>query len=112
MFFDLVSNIQGDGFFLRKFLNRALFDYLDDLKWTVEFDDFTKSNRDSRTRILLDHILFTQALVDGSLPWKINEHAGKVEHEIHDLINAVLPANAQTSDHSPPSQGATTRYYG
>jgi hypothetical protein len=52
---------------------------------------------------LLDHILFTQSLVDGSLPWKIEAHAGKVEHEIHDLINATLPSSAHTSDHKPVS---------
>jgi hypothetical protein len=101
LFFDLISNIQGDVFFSRKFLNHALFDFPDELKWTVYFKDFVDPERDPK--ILLDHILFTQGLVDGSLPWKINEHAGKVEHEIHDLINATLPKKAITSDHKPLS---------
>jgi hypothetical protein len=52
--------------------------------------------------------LFIQGLVDGSLPWKIEAHAGKVEQEVHDLINATLPAEAKTSDHKPVSVMVTT----
>jgi hypothetical protein len=65
LFFDLVSNLQGDVFFASRFLNHALFDYPDELRWSVQFDDFVDPNRDPH--ILLDHILFTQPLVDGSL---------------------------------------------
>ncbi len=85
LFFDLLSNIQGDVFFASRFLNHALFDFPDHLRWSVYFKDFVDPVRDPH--ILLDHILFTQGLVDGKLPWQINAHAGKVEHEIHDLIN-------------------------
>jgi hypothetical protein len=106
LFFDLVSNVQGDVFWARRFLNHALFDFPGDLRWSVYFRDFIQPERDPR--ILLDHILFTQGLVDGSLPWKIEERAGKVEHEIHDLINATLPASAKTSDHKPVSVMVTT----
>ena len=101
LFFDLVSNIQGDIFAATRFLNHALFDFPDHLRWTVHFKDFVDPERDPH--ILLDHIMFTQGLVSGSLPWKIDAHAGKVEHEIHDLINAPLSSKAKTSDHKPVS---------
>jgi endonuclease/exonuclease/phosphatase family metal-dependent hydrolase len=106
LFFDLVSNLQGDVFFATRFLNHALFDFPDDLRWTVNFKDFVDPTRDPH--ILLDHILFTQGLVDGTLPWKIDAHAGKVEHEIHDLTNAGLPSSGKTSDHKPVSLIVTT----
>lgn len=101
LFFDLISNIQGDIFFAKRFLNHALFDYPEELRWSVYFEDFIDPNRDPH--ILLDHILFTQGLVDDSNPWIINEHAGKIEHEVHDLINTTLPNAAKTSDHKPES---------
>lgn len=101
LFFDLLSNIQGDVFFAQRFLNHALFDFDDHLRWSVTFDDFIDPERDPH--ILLDHILFTQPLVDGSLPVQLNEHAGLVEHEIHELINAGQPGYAHTSDHHPVS---------
>lgn len=106
LFFDLISNIQGDIFHSNRFLNHALFDFPDDTKWTVYFEDFVDPDRNPR--ILLDHILFTQGLVDGSLPWKVKEHAGKVEHEIHNSINSSLPEGIQTSDHRPVSLVVTT----
>ena len=107
LFFDLLSNVQGDVFFARKFLNHALFDFTDELRWSCYFKDFVDPSRDPH--ILLDHILFTQGLVDDSLPLRIDAHAGKVEHEIHDLINASLPSSAKTSDHKPISVIATTK---
>ena len=106
LFFDLVSNLQGDVFWARRFLNHALFDFPGDLRWSVRFKDFVQPERDPH--ILLDHILFTQGLVDGSLPWKIESHAGKVEHEVHDLINVTLRKGARTSDHKPVSVEVTT----
>lgn len=106
LFFDLISNIQGDIFFARKYLYHALFDFEQELRWSVDFDDFVDPNRDPH--ILLDHILFTQGLVSGSLPWRIEEHGGRVEHEVHDLINATLPERAKTSDHKPVSVIVTT----
>lgn len=101
LFFDLLSNIQGDVFFANKFLNHALFDNPDELRWTVNFTDFVDPTRDPH--ILLDHILFTQPLTNGSLRWEIKPHAGLVEHEIHELINAPLPQASKTSDHRPVS---------
>lgn len=101
LFLDLISNIQGSIFDASRFLNHALFDFPDHLRWTVKFKDFVSPERDEH--ILLDHLMFTQGLVDGTLPWQVKPHAGKVEHEIHDLINASLTGNAKTSDHRPVS---------
>jgi hypothetical protein len=101
LFFDLLSNLQGDVFFARRFLNHALFDFADGLRWTVEFEDFVDPERNPH--ILLDHILFTQPLVDGSKPFRIEAGAGLVEHEVHELVNAALPKSAATSDHRPIS---------
>lgn len=107
LFFDLLSNIQGDIFSANKFLNHALFDYPSDLRWTVKFKDFITPGR--KQEILLDHILFTQGLVDGSLPLQVRPHAGYVEHEVHDLVNANVPSKQETSDHRPMSLDVATQ---
>jgi hypothetical protein len=39
----------------------------------------------------------------------VKAHAGKVEHEIHDLINAPLSERARTSDHRPVSVVVTVK---
>ncbi len=101
LFFDLLSNIQGDVFFANRYLYHALFDFSERLRWSTEFDDFVTGEKNQH--ILLDHILFTQGLVDGSVPLKIDAHAGKVEHVVHDLINAKLKSSSKTSDHKPVS---------
>lgn len=101
LFFDLISNIQGDQFFARRFLDHALFYFSDELRWTCQFDDFVTEEKDKE--ILLDHILFTQGLGNRSLPFHVDLNTGKVEHEIHDLINASLTKSAKTSDHKPIS---------
>jgi hypothetical protein len=101
LFFDLLSNLQGSVFEAYKFLNHGLFDYKEELRWTCIFDDFVENIKGNK--ILIDHILFTQATVDSSLPIIVEEKSGYVEHEIHDLINATLPGYAKTSDHKPVS---------
>jgi len=101
LFFDLISNIQGDIFFASKFLNHALFDYAEHLRWTCCFDDFVDEKKNSK--ILIDHILFTQPLVRWNLNICVEPKAGLVEHEIHEFINSKLPSNMQTSDHHPIS---------
>jgi endonuclease/exonuclease/phosphatase family metal-dependent hydrolase len=103
LFFDLLSNIQGEVFFARRFLNHALFDYDEDLRWTYDLGKADFVDRNRNPRILLDHILFTQGLVDGSLPLRVGSKAGLVEHRIHEEINAALPKSLQTSDHRPVS---------
>lgn len=101
LFFDLISNVEGNIFEAKKFLNHALFDFDENLRWTCLFDDFVDNVKGKK--ILLDHILFTQGLVNGTLPAIIEEKSGYVEHEIHDLINSTLPGYAKTSDHKPVS---------
>jgi len=101
LFFDLLSNIQGEVFFAKRFLNHALFDFPEHLRWSVYFEDFIDENRNPK--ILLDHILFTQPLVDGSLSVAVETKAGLVEHEIHELVNAGLNSKQITSDHRPIS---------
>ncbi len=101
LFFDLLNNLQGSVFEAERYLNHALFDFADELRWTCHFEDFVDLNRNPK--ILLDHILFTQPLVNKSLPVVIKAKSGLVEHEIHDLINAQNPKYAHTSDHRPVS---------
>lgn len=117
LFFDLVSNIQGDVFFATRFLNHALFDFPDHLRWTTAFNDrveawsrqrpgigFLPAEPIDPTRMqLIDHILFTQGLVgEGARP-RVRAEAGLIEHTIHDRINAPLPVRLRTSDHRPVS---------
>lgn len=106
LFFDLLSNIQGDVFFARKFLNHALFDFDESLRWSVQFDDFVDPSR--RPETLLDHILFTQSLVDDTLNLQVESKSGFVEHEITELINSENYQYARTSDHRPVSVIVTT----
>lgn len=115
LFFDLISNVQGDIFSANRFLNHALFDFADNLRWSVIFKDFT--DRENPTdpapqtkRILLDHILFTQPLVNWNLPkLTVEPHAGMVEHEIHDFVNSTLNSSQKTSDHRPVSIKITVK---
>jgi len=108
LFFDLISNIQGDVFFAQQFFNHALFDFQQNLRWSAYFEDIVDPNRDPH--ILLDHILFSQGLVDESLgmPLHVDPHAGFVEHEAFDFVNARYPRYATTSDHRPVSLLVTT----
>jgi hypothetical protein len=103
LFHDLVGNLQGDVFKASRFMNHALFDWPGELRWTAEFKD---SYNPSRTiRPLIDHLMFSQRFVRDE--WKrgiwVEPRAGKVEHEIHGLINAGLPKSNPTSDHRPVS---------
>lgn len=99
LFFDLLSNLQGNVFFARQFLNHCLFDFDDQLRWSTDFRDPIEP--DQRLQ-LIDHILFTQSLViDNQFP-RIEAGAGFVEHMIHETVNAAL-VGADTSDHRPIS---------
>lgn len=106
LFFDLISNIQGDVFFARRFLNHALFDFQEDLRWSASFKDRVDPDRDPE--MLLDHILFTQGLVNKTEVPRIDAGAGLVEHPIHQRINALLTKKNETSDHAPVSVRITT----
>lgn len=101
LFFDLLDNLQGDVFEAEKFLNHALFDYPDELRWTVHFVDRIDPDRDPH--ILIDHIMFTQALVRNEIPLRVPRQGGLVEHEIFDRLNAQLPSGQRLSDHKPVS---------
>ncbi|RVK42982.1 endonuclease/exonuclease/phosphatase family protein [Sinorhizobium meliloti] len=99
---DLIGNLQGDVFFARRFLNHALFDNPQHLRWTSRFEDELEPGKPPE--ILLDHIVFTEALsrrVDGAL--RIQPHAGLVEHEIFERISTQMPSGTQISDHRPVS---------
>jgi hypothetical protein len=102
MYHDLVSNLQGDVFLARQFLNHALFDFDGDARWSYDLKkDRLDPLRDPK--ILLDHIMFTQSLTGSNRPgaaaFRARSGGGKVEHEVHHLVGAGRPRSAQTSDH-------------
>lgn len=98
---DLISNLQGDVFFARKYLNHALFDQPDSLRWTSKFKD--KLDPDRKRDILLDHILFTQALSKGGTsPLVVKSKAGRVEHLLFEAGESTY-GKGQLSDHRPVS---------
>lgn len=106
LFHDLISNLQGDVFFAHRFLNHGLFDYSqegdENHRWTASFFDVWDPGRSPE--ILLDHIMFTQAVVGGDALEKtglrVPARAGRVEHEIHNAVNAVFDRREDfTSDH-------------
>ncbi len=98
---DLISNLQGDIFFAMRFLNHALFDAPQHLRWTARFSDRLEPDRDPM--ILLDHILFTQALTrSGSGPLRALPKAGAVEHLVHEEVESVFGTGV-ASDHRPVS---------
>lgn len=106
MYHDLLSNLQGDVFFARRFLNHALFDFDDDARWSYDLGR-DKLDPKRSPRILLDHILFTQSLSgrdrSGAAAFRARALSGKVEHDAHHRIAARRPRSAQTSDHRPVS---------
>jgi hypothetical protein len=100
---DLISVLQGEVFFARRFLNHALFDFGEDQRWTVQFDDRLDPRR--AREILLDHVMFSQAFTGsarrGSAPFRAPPGGGFVAHEAHHAANAGLPRGLVTSDHRP-----------
>ena len=79
------------------FLNHALFDQPQVLRWTTKFQDNLDPRRGQN--ILLDHILFTQALTrSGTSPLEARANAGWVEH----LVSRIL-SSYQTSLPTPSS---------
>lgn len=102
LFHDLISSLQGDVFFARRFLNHALFDNPDHLRWTVQFEDKLDPGRNPQ--ILLDHIVFTEAMSRRGIgPLIVEPNMGKVEHEIHERIASLMPEAMAVSDHRPVS---------
>jgi endonuclease/exonuclease/phosphatase family metal-dependent hydrolase len=103
LFFDLIQNIQGEVLLAERFFNHALFDFPGDLRWTARYRDEVLNIPESRNPLLLDHILVSQPLCNGSLPVQVNAHAGSVEHEAFARGNAGASATRRTSDHRPVS---------
>lgn len=104
---DLISNLQGEVFFADRYLNHALFDQPFSLRWTAQFDDPLDPARNER--ILLDHILFTQALTrSGKSPLWVQSGAGRVEHLAFEEAEARF-GKGMLSDHRPVSITLTPR---
>ena len=103
LFFDLISNIQGEVLVAEQFFNHALFDLHPDLRWTAKYADPVLDISASHNPLLLDHILISQPLCNGSLPIVANAHAGLVEHQAFERHNAGASSARRTSDHRPTS---------
>ncbi len=105
LFFDLISNLQGDVMIAERFFNHALFDFAGHLRWTAKYDDAvsTPPKKADDNPLLLDHILISQPLCRNQLPLVANEKAGMVEHETYERCNAGAKSNTRTSDHRPVS---------
>lgn len=106
LYHDLVSNLQGDVFLARQFLNHALFDFDGTARWSYDLKkDRLDPARDPR--ILLDHVMFTQSLTGPNTPltaaFRARSGGGKVEHQVHHRVGAGRPLSARTSDHLPVS---------
>lgn len=112
LYHDLIGSLQGDIFFARRFLNHALFDAADSERWSVHFEDKLDPGRNPH--ILLDHILFSQAMTrshwspadlaaQSPKPFVARTNGGLVEHDVHELVTAPRFKYAMTSDHKPVS---------
>lgn len=108
LFHDLMGGLQGEVFFARRFLNHALFDYApkagENYRWTARFRDAWEPERPEE--ILLDHIAFTQSVTGpealARTGLRVPPGAGRVEHEIHNAVNAAFASEEDfTSDHRP-----------
>ncbi|WP_178989036.1 endonuclease/exonuclease/phosphatase family protein [Winogradskyella schleiferi] len=103
LFFDLIQNLQGDVMLAEQYFNHGLFDYAADLRWTAKYRDAILGLSANDNPLLIDHILMSQPLCDGSFPLEVNAKAGKVEHEIFERANAGSNRKTRTSDHRPVS---------
>jgi endonuclease/exonuclease/phosphatase family metal-dependent hydrolase len=103
LFFDLISNLQGDVMIAERFFNHALFDFAGHLRWTAKYRDEVSLPPipASKNPLLLDHILISQPLCRKNLSLEVNENAGAVEHEAYERSNAGAKSNTITSDHRP-----------
>ncbi|WP_179339538.1 endonuclease/exonuclease/phosphatase family protein [Winogradskyella ludwigii] len=103
LFFDLIQNLQGEVLMAEKYFNHVLFDVAKDLRWTARFRDPILKIPASKNPLLIDHILVSQPLCNGSFPLKVNAKAGQVEHEIFERVNADSNSKTISSDHRPVS---------
>ena len=109
MYFDLISNLQGNIINADRFFNHALFDYPAALRWTAQYRDEILGIPASQNRLLIDHILMSQALVGDQLPLEVKAGAGFVEHQAYERANAGASASRKSSDHRPVSIILTER---
>lgn len=103
LFFDLISNLQGDVILSERFFQHALYDFPAHLRWTARFADPILKLSAGQNRLLLDHILYSRALAQGDLPLRARPGAAKVEHEAFERHNAGAGSSVKTSDHRPVS---------
>ncbi|MEM6478602.1 MAG: endonuclease/exonuclease/phosphatase, partial [Pseudomonadota bacterium] len=113
LYHDLVSVLQGDIFFARRFLNHALFDLPEGERWSYFLDRGDALDPGRNPRILLDHIMFSQSMTGADTGDKFTYRAmggaGLVEHEIHHRVTSARFNYANTSDHLPVSMTFTRR---
>ncbi|NMB77779.1 MAG: endonuclease/exonuclease/phosphatase family protein [Methanomicrobiales archaeon] len=101
LFYSVVSNLEGSLIESEEFFYHALFDFDPDLSWSIRFDDPVTKKSAKENPLLLDHILFSQPLANGSYPLRAAKHAGKVEHEIWEKYSP--NKKNMVSDHRPVS---------
>lgn len=105
---DLLSNLQGDMFFVNRLLHHALIDQPQALRWTSKFKDYLDPMRSEF--ILLDHILFTQSLTQsGTSPLEVRANSGWVEHLAFETAESSIGGSSTLSDHRPVSVEMTPR---
>ena len=104
---DMISNLQGEIFFAQRMLYHVLFDQPRELRWTSRFKDKIDPERDEH--ILLDHILYTQAMNRvGASNLMVEGHTGRVEHRDYEEVQAIFGEKAM-SDHRPISVSIVKR---
>ncbi len=103
LFFDLISNLQGNVMQSERFFNHALFDYPHHLRWSAKYSNPITGKSANENPLLIDHIIMSQALVNGKFPLQAHAGAGEVEHLAFDRGNSGASAKRITSDHRPVS---------
>lgn len=103
LYFDLISNLQGEVMLAERFFNHALFTYSNRLRWSARYRDKIKKISARNNPLLIDHILLSQGLCQGHFPLQANRNSGKVEHTIFERVNAGSNSKTRTSDHRPVS---------
>ena len=86
-----------------RFFNHVLFDFPADRRWTARFRDAILGIPASQNPLLIDHILVSQGLVNGSHSLQVNAGNGLVEHRAFDRGNLGSNNDTRTSDHRPVS---------
>lgn len=109
LYFDLISNLQGQIMNAEEFFNHCLFDFNPKLRWSAKFTDpifkkvFPSKYVKTGNKKLIDHILMSQALVNGSMKYQVKPKSGRVEHEAFDRANQNSNYYTVSSDHRPVS---------